>query len=230
MRFAAILLMPTALSAQFISVGVMGGVPLTPAFNANSNGSPPPFALGASYEGAQQRTLPYIVGPTVQIHLWRGLFGEADFLYSHGVYNYESIEYSPDSGSTLDQQKHAVNTWETSLLAKYRPLRSHRLSPFVAGGVSFRYDNDREVQLLLGSIEYFSPPFVGQAPVGPTTLSTKPGLTIAGGAELHTLYTRFSLEIRYTRWANQSALIQNDLGPIISSNQNAAQLLLGLRW
>ena len=80
MRLALLLAFSMSVFPQSVEVGVAGGVPLTHAFTGstlNLNGS-----FGLFSEGGIQHTIPYVVGPKVQIHLWRPLYLGVEALYS----------------------------------------------------------------------------------------------------------------------------------------------------
>src|ERR1700734_2909118 len=84
MRFALFFAFATTAFAQSVEVGVVGGVPLTHDFTAQTLN--PSGVFGLCGECGTQRTLRYLVGPAIQIHLWRFLSLDAQGLYSRADY------------------------------------------------------------------------------------------------------------------------------------------------
>src|SRR5260370_11815753 len=123
MRLAFFLVFSVPVFAQTISVGIEGGVPLTHVFDATIFGS----------DNTTQR--PYIVGPAIQIHLWRPLYLDAEGSYSRP-------DYSVKSGVFV---KHAVDRWEIPILLKAKFNSQHFVRPFVAAGVSLLHGSDSAI-------------------------------------------------------------------------------------
>ena len=125
-RLAFFLAFSTSLFAQSVEVGVEGGVPLTHVFNAFN-------AVSGFYdESATQRTLPYVVGPKVQIHLWRPLYLDAEGLYSRADY-IQTVTTWPSV--YFGRYKEIVDRWEIPILLKAQ-LNSWRVvHPFVSSQV-----------------------------------------------------------------------------------------------
>jgi hypothetical protein len=146
MRVALFLALATSVFAQLVEVGVEGGVPITHDFTAqtlNPNG-----VFGLCGECGTQRTLPYLVGPALQIHLWRFLYLHAQALYGRadyiGVHSYVS-----GSGVSIQSisivEKHGIDRWEIPILLKFALPSWHFVRPFVAAGVSFEHSTDTQL-------------------------------------------------------------------------------------
>lgn len=242
MRFAIAIFLAASASAQLLSVGLKGGVPLTQALAARTDPALAGFfsswRLSFICDSATQRTVPYVVGPALEIHLIGPFRLTAEGLYSRVDYDYTSKEFTPSSGIHFYQAKHAVSQWEFPLLVKYR-MRAHRLYPFVAGGASVRYSRDYTVAGFLGG--EFDPffPVINAFSGGPSARYTVAGPTFAAGASFGASRVRPSLEVRFTHWIQQpireggfTSLSFTAFGPnqSLHSTQNQAQLLVGLMF
>ena len=120
------LLCPAAF-AQFISVGVRGGVPLTGAFSDRTTGA----GEGAlhTFSGSNE----YLVGPMVELHLPLGFGVEADALYRPLDLNQEFA-----AGPATERSSSSTNSWEFPILAKFHFLPLPLVKPYVEAGPSFR--------------------------------------------------------------------------------------------
>jgi hypothetical protein len=152
----------TCASAQLLRVGVAGGLPLTDVFNARTDPNQPVFQyLASPFQSATQRTVPYIVGPAVEVRLTSRFGIEVDALYSRGTYNYTEIfTRSPSLGSALQETKHAANLWDFPVLLKYRTSVRPGLRPFVGAGISVQYATDGVVESLFGTAGPVGRPFI----------------------------------------------------------------------
>jgi hypothetical protein len=123
--FTAVLLASSAASAQHISVGVAGGVPLTDGLSDFTSVSGAYRTLSDSKE--------YIFGPMLEVRIPWNLAIEIDALYrpiNVTTNLVPNLLTGPASSAN-------VSTWEFPVLAKYRftlPI----LTPFVEAGPSFR--------------------------------------------------------------------------------------------
>ncbi len=214
MRLALFLVFATAAFAQPVEVGLVGGVPIThdfSAFSLNPNGT-----QAGCLDCATQRTLPYVIGPAVQIHLWRFLYLDAQGLYSRADYIHTTTGLSFSGGVSYffsDQYKMGVDRWEIPILIKLRLPPWHLVHPFVAGGVSLQHTEGKDLPGFNSSGGYLS-----SSAIGPT---------LALGASFGSRWIRPSIEVRYTRWANQPF----PTGEItVQSKQDEAQILAGLMF
>ena len=171
MRLALLLAFSVSVFAQSVQVGVEGGVPLAHVFEAN---------ILSSCAGCSQRTLPYLIGPKVEIHLWRPLYLDAEALYNRADYGFSN-------GTFL---KNLSNRWEIPILLKLQFNSRHFLRPFVAAGVSLQHSYS------------FTPPPAPNVTVGPGVNDSAIGATVAAGMRLGFRWVRPSIELRYTRWAD----------------------------
>jgi hypothetical protein len=230
---ALFLLSTTYVSAQMVRVGVIGGLPLTNVFDAKTDLNRPIFRQGASeYSSAIQRTVPYVIGPTVEFRLTSQFRIEFDALYSRGVYHYSEIyQRSPSSGSVLRDAKHGVHLLEFPTFMKYSLRERHSFRPFVGGGVSVEYANDHELEGLSGTVGPFGPPSYSLIENLPTQDGTSVGAVVVGGLVLSLRGLSMSPQIRYTRWFVESVEGRGVLpAKVLRSKQNEVQLLVGINF
>ena len=160
---------------------------------------------GSTFSSTSTR---YIVGPTIELHLPAGIGVEADVLYRR--FDYRA------SGNLVDTLVNAgaSNAWEFPLLVKYKTPGLF-VRPFLDAGVAFnRWSGFKQLQVLT---------VVTRSDVS----GTDTGFVAGAGIELHTPLVRLSPEIRYTRWGASSI---TDLGGALRSNQNQAEVLIGLTF
>ena len=220
-------------SAQFLRVGVTGGVPLTGPFTATTNPNAPVLRYnGPPFQSASERNVPYIVGPTVEIHLISRLALEIDALYRRGVYNFtETYLWSPSTGSVLQQTKHGVNIWQFPVLLKYRgSIREWH--PFVGVGVSEQYAIDNTVGALFGQASPVGPPFYTERQNGLTEESTSTGTVFSAGLEFDRHRVRISPQVRFVRWFSDAIQAGGLIlpGRVLQSQQNEVNLLVGITF
>lgn len=228
----------TIISAQVISLGVRSGVPLSPTFGTRE--PDPVGVLGRCGECAGGRTLPYIIGPALEVHFSSRFSLTAEALYTRSDYNHTSTRFFTPASGSFTEEKHIVDRWELPVLLKYSAKPWHGMNPFVAGGVSFRYNQDSTQSRLEGGV---NPPFsfirTGfDLDLHIPAASTGLGGTFALGASFGSRRVRPVLEYRYTRWADQPVMASplnpggfKGSGPAtLYSNQNQSQLLAGLMF
>ena len=208
--FLLFLLGSLSASAQLISAGVKGGVPLTDFFETVSNPT-------ASFSSPTKR---YIVGPSIEVNLPAGLGIEFDALYRR--MNFSSTQNLVDS---IRAATTTANAWEFPLLLKYKaghgPAR-----PFVDGGLSFNHISGvtQTVENIIFPGRRTTTSSSG-APELKNNLS--PGFVLGAGIDVHALFLHLTPEIRYTRWGRENF---NGLNGLLRSNQNQAEFLLGVRF
>jgi hypothetical protein len=123
----ALLLAAPAASAQRISLGVVGGVPLTDGISDSTMS-----VTTASFHSFSPSKL-YIVGAMAEVRLPLGLAIEVD-----GLYRPISLESDEQLGSTTYKTlSENYSNWEFPVLVKYR-FRVPIAKPFVEAGPSFR--------------------------------------------------------------------------------------------
>jgi len=202
--------------AQPVSVGVMGGAPVSPHSQNYGEGC---FDRGPLICGPNDFFVkPYAVGPTVAVNLPWGISAEAGFLYQRFHKDLDEGLTAPHGGVVNFGQKYSVsaNGWLFPFLLEYR-LGRRKIAPFVKAGATLRH---------LG-------PFDGQAIELDFYLQPQPAsIHIAGGRGLDAAITagaglrwrisaiEISPEIRFLHWT--SAYDQ--------PAQNQAMLMLGLSF
>lgn len=107
-------------SAQAVSIGVRGGVPITDFFNTVQGRQ-------GSYATNTDR---WTVGPTVALNLPLGFSVQLDALYRRLGWDYTQV-----TGGTV--QTVSADSWQFPLLAKWAFLPGP-VKPFVEGGASFQ--------------------------------------------------------------------------------------------
>lgn len=163
------LALSTHLYAQRIRVGVVGGGDASRDF---SEVFQPPSAFQAGYRQTSSTT-GYAVGPSMQIQLRPRLSFEVNALFKPLRFTESTVLLD---GSRRSVSPATVVTWQFPLLLKYQ-LRDSGLSPFFAGGPSFR---------TAGNLNGTNPSSAG--------VTGGVGLTIPWKA------IRIEPTVRYTRW------------------------------
>ena len=115
-------------SAQHISVGIVGGVPLTDGLSGST------FTGVDSVTHTFSNSHDYLVGPMVDVRLPFSLGIEIDALY-HPVNVTTDLTVLP---GTVTHSSRNPSTWEFPVLGKYRLPLLPVVKPFVEAGPSFR--------------------------------------------------------------------------------------------
>ena len=180
--------------------GVKGGAPLTDFFHVVDN-------PGATFRSS---STPFIVGPTIEVHFPFGFGVEFDALYRK--FHYDA------SSNLVDAVVNgkAANAWEFPILLKYR-VPGVIVRPFLDAG--FAFDHWSGVSQVI------------QTPSSLLTNTnvsgTNKGVVLGAGLEFNLHLVRVSPEIRYTRWGATNLA---DFGGVLRSNQNQAEVLIGLTF
>ena len=199
-------LLASTAQAQFVSLGLKGGIPATPALPA-FNGINPYLDTGR-----------WTVGPTIEFHLVSGLSLEADALF-RGYTTIATYDFPIDLNSFAPNvQKDSVKAWDFPLLLKYRFPITHTVRPFVTAGAQLtHFTTDQYASAsCLGST---CVPITPNSPLrsgGSFTYAGNAGGP-AGGVGLEFRYGRikFDPEVRYAH---------------IESNINLVTALLGVTF
>jgi len=243
------------LAAQTISIGIKGGLPLTQAFDAQTNPNVPTLSaiLGQGLfglpdsSGATERTVPYTIGPAIEVRLAKHIKAEADALYSRAVYDWtDIITFGLSAGTHYYGLKNAVDRVQIPVLVKYE-FGKARARPFAGAGVSLLYSRDRVVQGVLGSQTNVSPPNFGQAQQSnyPVESSIVAGPTATAGAVTTIRRVRLSAEIRYARLSGNTVTLGlpagspgnlngiefitvNAVSHLLQPHENQMNLLIGI--
>jgi hypothetical protein len=250
MRLGLIILFSTSISAQVLSVGARGGLPLTDAMAVNASQIiPGPIisslpSFGTCFECANERTLPYIIGPAVEARL-KGAFSlDVEALYSRVDYNHTSASLfgtGPILIANFTATKHIIDRWEFPVLLKYTIHTGHRLRPFADAGISIQYNRERQAEGLAGAASglVFEPLNVSLMPSESSVVnrSVIEGATVGIGASYGSRRVRPTLEFRYTRWFDKAFTVGSlysfpgSTAPHTAySVLNQAQVLLGITF
>jgi hypothetical protein len=127
--FVSLFLLAGTAQAQIFSYGVKAGVPVTPAISDFGPAANPYLDTGR-----------WTVGPSVELHLFRGLSAEFDALFR----GYTVISNFPvltsSNVSLLDSARSSTKVWDFPLLLKYR-LPGQRMRPFLDGGYQWTHQS-----------------------------------------------------------------------------------------
>ena len=236
MLLAVLMLWATSASSQVISIGVKGGLPLGDALEGRTIDAQ--GILGQCGECASGRTLPYLVGPSLEVYLTHSFTVSVDALYGRADYTHISTTFSTPTFVSSNTEKHAVDHLEIPILLQYKFRSWHAIRPFVAGGASVRYVQDallwRRYGLSNPSSALLSPREAVSLSV--PRVSTDWGPAISVGARFGTGRFHPSIEYRYTHWNDQPiAVTPLDVGfqPLagsvaLRSTRNQSELIAGL--
>jgi len=193
---AFLVLIPSILSAQVLSLGVKGGLPLTPTYDSQFEGS-------RFFEGAVSFEMKrYAFGPTVEARLPFGFRVEVDGLYQHVRTTAASAGAFPTGALTF--QATTATAWEIPMLLKRR-LSSHRFAPYAAVGSTLRHIGDvSESEWIMPSLPGYSPLFTHA--VYPSGEPLRAGITAAAGVSIQAHRLRLEPELRYTHWTSDHFL------------------------
>jgi len=196
MKAFFVLILPSILSAQIFSFGVKGGLPLTPTYDSQLEGSR--FFDGTVIFEMKR----YAFGPTVEAGLPFGFRLEVDGLYQHVRTTAASAGAFPTGALTF--QATSATAWEIPMLLKRRFGR-RTFAPYAAVGSTLRHIGD------LSANEWIIPTFPGYSPsfsnaVYPSGEPIRAGITAAGGVSIKTGFLRFEPELRYTHWTSDHFL------------------------
>lgn len=204
------------LVAQRFDFGTLGGLRVTDDIDSVS---------GALFSGTGESKR-YIVGPTLAIRLpWRFSF-EFDALYRREGYTATySSQYPGLNSLTRDRS----NSFEFSMIVKYRFAHSLRHSPFVGVGYAPRIVRGTDVssgttpQGLGGAVSY-----TNQS--APTYYPVTHGLLVSGGFLWDTAHLRIAPELRYVHWNEPFLYVTHPDSPQLVSPQSEVFVLIGLSW
>lgn len=207
---------------QTLEFGVVGGIPVTSAFETGSSTG----LFGPV--GATSATRRYTVGPMIGVQLPHGFGVQFDALYRRLGFDQQSSYLMP-----LQQQVFSVHvrttagSWDFPVLGQYRLPHFRSLRPYIKGGVSFRE---------LGGVSTVTSTTIQQPGLLPTRASNQTASTFGVprsntggvfgvGVALPFKFLQISPEIRYTRWGADS--VPN---PLLHSDQNQLDILVGISF
>ena len=201
---------------QRVEFGAKIGVPVTDAFETGSD-----FHIDFG-ESAVSATRRYTIGPAIGVQLVRHVSVEFDALYKPLGFD----QLVKTAGVLFVHTRTTADSWEFPLIAKYRFLPGRFACPYVDGGVSFRK---------ISRVSTVAERYIDFARENPITMTSNNSETLANrsrqggvlgvGVEIPFAHLRLSPEVRYTHWG-----ADRNLDPQLHSNQNQADLLLGVTF
>jgi hypothetical protein len=195
------------LSAQPISVGVKGGVPVT-------------GDLDSYYAVSESRR--YTVGPMVTATLPLSFRLEFDALYRRVGFRTADSDFLGDSYS----ERARGNSWEFPILVRRVLWRGVYAgigyAPRVINGSA--HTNSVFVTSLDPLIKTYSERTI------PGSWDTTHGVVSAAGIEKRWGPLHIATEVRYTRWNRLAVDVNGSHGYSIQSTQNQVDLLVGIRF
>ncbi len=145
----------------------------------------------------------YVIGPTVELHLPLGFSVEADALYRPlNLTTVTTVIPRPAVRTSTD-----INAWEFPILAKYRFLHALPIpvvKPYVEAGPILRH--------VASEASYLS----------------RGGFALGAGVDFKLPLIRITPEMRYSRWAGDSAA--RAIFTSLPSNLNQAEFLIGVSF
>ncbi len=209
-------LLSSLASAQLISAGITGGVPVSPHSKDYGPGctNPGPLSCGPN----DLIVKPYTVGATVDVNLPRGISVEVGFLYERFHKDFTMGLTAPHGGPVNFGQQYgaSADAWLFPLLLKYN-FGKRRITPFVDAGATLRHlgaFDGRGVQL-----DFFNQP-------QPTSIHIDSvhdldvAITAGVGLRWRMSVIDIAPEIRFLHWTEEN------YQPV----QNQAMLMLSLTF
>jgi hypothetical protein len=198
---------PSAETAQRLSIGVTGGVPIT------------------SQSPQADDSKRFTVGPSIELRLPANFAVEVDALYqrigSLAIYNYPVVIPGGEATATVPiNYRLRANYWQFPVLGKYY-FRSRREGwrPYLATGYVFG-DNWVHVETNVAPTDSAGNP--SQVPSGSSKYRTpwNVGAVFGAGVQFQKGRISFLPGVRYTRWGDYS----------LSGRKNEAAFLLGIQF
>lgn len=202
LRIVVLAASPLIASAQLLTFGIQGGVPAqTP--------------LGRTDK------MPFVVGPSVDIRIVKGLAFETGFLYQRLGGGYDnSAFFGPVNAITLNSEVSRGSAWELPFFAKYRFLNERRRwRPFLLAGPSVRRTSIRMENIQYTTVSGSS----GGASSAVNTKSTEWNVdpTVGAGIDARVGRAHIEPEVRYSYWnAGKTGVVR----------KNQVNFLVGLRF
>jgi hypothetical protein len=197
------------MTAQIVSVGVKGGVPLTDAFEAAKGNN-------AAYVSNTKR---YLVGPTVELHLPARFSIEVDALYTRLGFD------STVTGPLPAQSRTRANSWQFPVLGKFEILPGP-IRPFIDAGANFRnISGIEEVRTVVSAGTLNTVKINNSADFNKRN---DVGFTFGGGIAFKAGWFRLSPEFRYTRWGGEN--FRDPVNSLLRTSRNDGVFLLGLTF
>jgi hypothetical protein len=186
--------------AQAVSVGLLGGVPLTTA------------------PGSNDESKRYVIGPSVEVRLPAEFAVEVDALYRRtGSSSAFYTQQDPSAPIRAYYYRQRGNSWEFPILGKYYfRSRTARWQPFLATGYAFHKTwQETEVSILSAT------PLRNSTGTGHSQSPLNVGATAAAGVRIRAGRLSVVPQFRYTRWGGA----YDQTNP-----KNRVDFLLGIRF
>jgi hypothetical protein len=190
--FLSLFLVACTAQAQIFSYGVKAGVPVTAALPGFGSSDNPYLDTGR-----------WTIGPSVELHLFRGLSVEFDALFRGYTVVSTFPALIPPASGALESADSSTKAWDFPLLLKYR-LPGQRWHPFVDAGYQWTHQSSDEiispdaftlVSCFSGGVEFCPTVNPGSAKIG----SNVRGPAVGAGIEFKFRRVRVAPETRYTR-------------------------------
>lgn len=190
-------LLPALSAAQWLSVGVTGGVPVSPQ---SQHSAPAYLFTEGTYAPNDLILKPYLVGGTAQVRLRWNFSVVAEFQYErmHQDFAFAGLIRGTNGANFGTVGSAAANIWQFPLLLR-RDFGRSRISPFVDAGATLRH---------LGAFDGKGYQIDFQQQVLPQTVHANaagnPDVAITAGAGIRTRILSFDLlaGIRYLHWTS----------------------------
>jgi hypothetical protein len=210
MRYFLVVLLVCPISAQSLSFGVKGGVPLTDAFSTSRGDR-------VSYASVTRR---YTVGPTAEIGLpFSGLSLEMDALYRRIGWNGSGIATPLFEGF---QSTARFGAWDFDALVKRR-IGGHGIHPYAGAGAAFRRLFTTRANYVFAD----RPDFLTEQLTAELGHKNIAGIVLSGGIETGGSALRAAAELRYTRWLMNNV---HESIPNLSTRANQIELLVSFTF
>jgi hypothetical protein len=202
LRILVLAALPAIASAQLLTFGVQGGVPAqTP--------------LGRTDK------IPFVAGPSVDIHIVKGLAFETGFLYHRLGGGYDnSTFFGPANAVRFGSETSRGTAWELPFFAKYRFLNERRRwRPFLLAGPSVRRTSIKTENIQYTTFSGSSGGTVNAVNTKSTHWNVDP--TVGAGIDARVGRAHIEPEVRYSYWnAGKTEMVR----------KNQVNVLVGLRF
>ncbi|HTA46017.1 MAG TPA: outer membrane beta-barrel protein [Bryobacteraceae bacterium] len=199
--FVSLFLLACTAQAQIFSYGVKAGVPVTAALPGFGSSANPYLDTGR-----------WTIGPSVELHLFRGFFVEFDALFRGYTVVSEFPALTPSNTDLLESARSSTKVWDFPLLLKYH-LPGQGLRPFLDAGYQWSHqstDAFTSTEALSASGCFASGATFCE--LGFSISGFKYGSNLRGpaaGVGIEFKYRRFRIapEVRYTRLSPDTNLV-----------------------
>jgi hypothetical protein len=127
--FVSLFLLACTAQAQIFSYGVKAGVPVTPALPGFGSSANPYLDTGR-----------WTIGPSVELHLFRGLSVEFDALFRGYTVVSSFPADTPSNSGVLESARSSTKVWDFPLLLKYR-FPGKGMRPFLDAGYQWTHQS-----------------------------------------------------------------------------------------